>query len=162
MMGAAVALQVLLAPQLVSIEQSPSQQAAISVKASIENPSNVPVTMLKWGTPFDPKAGILGVFNVQDETDGQAVPLDTIKISRKLPPAADDLLEISPQSTVDTVVTLPPMPLMAEHNFSIRAQGRWHAVWESPVSDVDGAKLEQLSDAKRGDFESNTVQFQVK
>ena len=161
MMGAAVALQVLLAPQLVSIDQASSQQTAVSVKASIQNPSNEPVTMLKWGTPFDPKAGILGVFQVQDETDGQAVPLDTIKISRKLPPAADDLLEIAPESTVDTVVTLPPMHLQSGHDFSIRAQGRWHAVWETPVSDIHDDKLEQLSDAKRGDFESNVVQFKV-
>ncbi|KAE8372382.1 hypothetical protein BDV26DRAFT_297904 [Aspergillus bertholletiae] len=161
-MSAAVALQVLLAPQLVSIDQASSQQTTtLSVKASIQNPSSEPVTMLRWGTPFDPRAGILGVFQVQDETDSQAVPLDTIKISRKLPPAADDLLEIAPESTIDTVVTLPPMPLQSGHDFSIRAQGRWHAVWETPVSDIQNDKLEQLSGAKRGDFESNSVQFKV-
>ncbi|KAF7595674.1 hypothetical protein BBP40_005118 [Aspergillus hancockii] len=161
MMGAAVALQVLLAPQLISIDRSSPEQTALSVKASIHNPSNEPVTMLKWDTPFDPKAGILGVFEVQDKTDGQVVPLDKIKFSRKLPPAADDLLEISPESSVDTVITLPPMPLPAGHEFLIRAQGRWHAVWETPVSDVNDAQLEQLADAKRGDYESNVVEFKV-
>ncbi|KAE8154487.1 hypothetical protein BDV25DRAFT_135921 [Aspergillus avenaceus] len=160
MMGATVALQVLLASQLSSIERS-SSGTSISVNASIHNASNQPVTILKWNTPLDPKAAILGVFEVQDQTDGQAVPLDTIKFSRKLPPSADDLLEISPRSSVNTVVKLPPMALPSSHEFSVRAHGRWHAVWETPVSSVSDAKLEQLSDAKRGDFESNVVQFKA-
>ncbi|KAJ5102434.1 hypothetical protein NUU61_004656 [Penicillium alfredii] len=153
-MNLSVGLQVSLAS--LSIMQT-SQPLAVPVQVSIHNAAPSPVTVLRWGTPLDPRAGVLGVFGVCDTTNGQDLPMDTIKISRKLPASVEDLVEIPAQHTLNIVVNLPPLPLEPGHEYSVRAQGTWHAVWESPLADVNASQRQELGGAKRGAFQSNSV-----
>lgn len=153
-------LQVILAPQLTSTPGS-AQPSTLSVGVTLHNPADTTVTLLKWGTPFDPRANILGVFAVEDAGNGETVPMDTIKISRRLPASPDDLLQLPAKTSLDTAVELPPLPLVTGHEYSIRAHGIWHAVWESRLEDVTPGQLEDLSDAKRGDFSSNTIVVKI-
>lgn len=153
-------LQVILAPQLITLPPSP-QPSAVSVGVTLHNPINTTMTLLKWGTPFDPRANILGVFAVADAENGESIPINTIQISRKLPASPDDLLQLPAKTSLDTVVQLPPLPLVSGHEYSISAQGIWHAVWESQLQDVTPSQLEQLADAKRGEFSSNTIIVKV-
>ena len=153
-------LQVILAPQLITLPPSP-QPSAVSVGVTLHNPANTTVTLLKWGTPLDPRANILGVFAVADAGNGESIPIDTIQISRKLPASPDDLLQIPAETSLDTVVQLPPLPLASGHEYSLSAKGIWHAVWESQLQDVTPQQLDQLSDAKRGEFSSNTIVVKV-
>ena len=153
-------LQVILAPQIISLPRS-SQDPVVSVGVTLHNPADTTVTLIKWGTPFDPRANILGVFSVEDAGSGEAIPIDTIQISRKLPASPDDLLQLPPKTSLDTVVQLPPLPLATGHEYTVRAQGIWHAVWESRLEEVTPAQLEELSDAKRGNFSSNAVTVKI-
>lgn len=153
-------LQVILAPQLLTLPPSP-QPSSVSVGVTLHNPANTTVTLLKWGTPFDPRANILGVFAVADAGNGETIPIDTIQISRKLPASPDDLLQLPANASFDTVVHLPPLPLVAGHEYSISAQGIWHAVWETQLDDVTPMQLEHLSEAKRGEFSSNTIVVKI-
>ena len=153
-------LQLILAPQLITLPSSPDP-FSVSVGVTVHNAANTPVTFLNWGTPFDPQAGILGVFTVQDKASGETVPMDEIQISRKLPAAREDLVEVEANASRETVVNLPPLKLLDGHEYSITAQGRWHAVWNTSADDVTSAQLEELSGASRGEISSNTITVKV-
>lgn len=160
MLPSPLALQVIiLAPQLISLSSSPSTD--LSVSATVHNPSTSPVTVLRWNTPLDPRAGVLGVFDVHDEVENQSVQIDTIKFNRKLPPSEDDLVEIAPESSVEVDVQLPPLNLQAGREYSVKAVGRWHGVWEAAKKDVAGVKLDSLEGLERGEFSSNVVKVKV-
>lgn len=154
-----IRLQVTLAAQLPTIYQA--QPLSIPIPVSIHNPAHFPVTVLKWNTPFDPRAGVLGVFKIVDTITGKTLPVDTIKISRKLPASTDDLIEIPADQTIDTVANLPQLHLEVGHEYSVHAQGIWHAVWGSRLADVTASQLEQLAGARRGEFRSNVAVVKV-
>lgn len=157
----ALGLQVVLSPPSISPPTSSQPESTVSVGVTVHNPADTTATLLNWGTPFDPLANVLGVFTVEDAGTGEAVPIDTIQVSRKLPAAPDDLLQLPAKTSLDTVVQLPPLPLVTGHEYTIHAEGIWHAVWEGRLEEVTPAQLEDLSDAKRGDFSSNTVAVRV-
>ncbi|KAJ5129103.1 hypothetical protein N7448_002812 [Penicillium atrosanguineum] len=148
-------LQVNLASQQLATEAlSPS---TVPITVSIYNPAESPITILKWNSPIDARAGVLGVFDVCDTGSGESIPLDIIKISRKLPPSLDDLVEISGGKTVHFTVDLPGVYFQKGHEYSVYAAGTWHAVWEKPRSDVTASQLTDLGSANRGEFHSNVV-----
>ncbi|KAH8432091.1 uncharacterized protein LDX57_009737 [Aspergillus melleus] len=145
-------LDVVLSPLVL-----PFSQPTIPIQVAIHNAASTPVTIVNWNTPLDPRAGVLGVFQVRDTTTDDIVPMDELKISRQLPPSADDLVEIPAGRSVEAVVRLPSGTLVAGHEYAIRAKGIWHAVWETPREEVQGLRLEKFENAKRGDFLSNEV-----
>lgn len=149
---ATASLEVVLSPLVL-----PFSQPTIPIQVAIHNAAATPVTIVNWNTPLDPAAGVLGVFKVHDTTTDDLVPLDELKISRQLPPSADDLVEIPAGRSVETVVNLPSGALVAGHEYVIQAKGIWHAVWETPREEVQGVRLQQFEDAKRGEFASNEV-----
>lgn len=158
-MQAALGLQVTLASQITTLQAS--SPLAVPITISIHNPAEAPVTLLRWNTPLDSQAGVLGVFEVCDTENGQAIPIDTIKVSRKLPATSEDLVEILAGQTVDRTVKLPEIKFEEGHEYSIRAQGIWHAVWEMPLADVTASQLADLTGATRGEFQSNVALVKI-
>ncbi|KAF4760040.1 hypothetical protein N7455_003597 [Penicillium solitum] len=148
-----LSLQVTLAPQ------SPIREAqeafALPIKVSVYNAADSPVTILRWGTPLDPQAGVLGVFEICDTVDQRKLPVPTIMVSRKLPASEDDLVEIQARHTIDVTVNLPILGLEKGHEYSVRAQGTWHAVWPTELSNVTTSQLRDNEGANRGEFLSN-------
>lgn len=151
-------LQVTLAPQ---VPANVGQSFAIPVEVSIHNPAKHAVTFLIWGTPVDASAGPLGVFSVCDTENGEALPMTTIKISRKLPPSYEDLVEVPACQTLEKTVCLPSLQLEEGHEYSLHAQGIWHAIWDKPIAEISTADLENLADAERGEFRSNSALLKV-
>ncbi|OQE45059.1 hypothetical protein PENCOP_c002G06751 [Penicillium coprophilum] len=147
-----LSLQVTLAPQAPILEAQ--EPFALPIKVSVHNPADSPVTILKWGTPLDPQAGVLGVFEICDTTDQRKVSIPTIMVSRKLPATEKDLVEIQARQTLDVTINLP-VQLEKGHEYSVRAQGTWHAVWPTELSNVTVAQLKDNGGASRGDFLSN-------
>lgn len=133
----------------------------IPVQVSVYKPAEHPVTILKWGTPMDPHAGVLGIFAVCDTETGKTLRLAKVNISRKLPASHEDLIEISAGQTMDKTISLAGLPLEKGHEYSIRAKGIWHAVWEKPLADVTAVHLEHLAEARRGEFGSNSALFKL-
>lgn len=115
------------------------------------------MTFLKWGTPFDAHAAMSGVFEVRDTADGTVLPLDVLKMSRKLPASADELLEIAGGQSLDNIVELPGLNLQEGHDYSIITQGIWHALWNQPRVNVTASQLLDFSGANRGEFRSNVA-----
>ncbi|KKK20435.1 hypothetical protein P175DRAFT_0532640 [Aspergillus ochraceoroseus IBT 24754] len=137
-----------------------SSPIAVPVRVSVRNTGKTCLTVLRWGSPLDPHANILGLFEIRHAESGEPVTLDTIKLSRKLPPSAKELVEIPPSSSVVVEVTLPRVPLVEGHRYTIQAKGRWHAIWAQRLSAVTPQHLENLSTAKRGEFSSPAVPIQ--
>ncbi|CAG8901313.1 unnamed protein product [Penicillium egyptiacum] len=148
-----LSLQVTLAPQTPILQ---AQEAfALPIKVSVHNAADSPVTILRWGTPLDPQAGVLGVFEICDTTDQRKLPVPTIMVSRKLPASEDDLVEIQARATLDVTVNLRIPGLERGHEYSVRAQGTWHAVWPTELSNVTTTQLRHNEGANRGNFLSN-------
>lgn len=152
-MQAALGLQITLASQVTNLQTFLSFPVPISV--SIRNTAETPVTLLTWNTPLDLQAGVLGVFEVYDTGNGQSIPIDTIKISRKLPATPEDLVEIPAGETVNRIVKIPEFQFEDGHEYSIRAQGIWHAIWEIPLTEVTTSQLSDLTGSTREEFQSN-------
>ncbi|KAJ6003342.1 hypothetical protein N7451_005889 [Penicillium sp. IBT 35674x] len=136
------------------IAQTPT---SLPLKISIHNPTMAPVTVLRWNTPFDPRASLLDLFEVRDTTTGHILAADTIKISRKLPVSVNDLVEINAGKTMTCDATLTGLYFQSGHEYSVRARGIWMAVWLKSLVDVTASQLKGLSEAESGEFESNVV-----
>ncbi|PYI04775.1 hypothetical protein BO78DRAFT_347072, partial [Aspergillus sclerotiicarbonarius CBS 121057] len=126
----------------------------VTIKVTIHNTSDTPITFLNWSTPMDPNADILGVFEMHDTDTGEIIPLPTIKMSRRGPPFVDDLNEVPATDSIEALVELPRVPLIEGHRYAIQAKGTWHAVWKGPIERVTNHHLENLIEAERGEFES--------
>ncbi|CAG8070447.1 unnamed protein product [Penicillium salamii] len=155
-------LQVTLASQAPGIE---AQAIALPITVSVHNTAEIPVTILRWNSPLDPQAGVLGVFEVSDTTDQRTIPIPRIMVSRKLPPSEEDLVEIKADETFDFVVKIPVSDLEEGHQYSVRAQGTWHAVWPTELANVTPSQLQDngnvKGDSKRGDFCSNILSLNI-
>ena len=157
-MSTSLSLQVTITPPVIPAFSEPP---TVPIQVSVHNPSDTAITVLNWGTPLDPSANVLGVFELHDTTENQPVTLPTIKLSRRMPPSVDDLVEIPAGSSVEKEVTLPHVPLTMGHEYSIQAKGNWHSVWESTREYVTTEKLEHLGDAQRGEFLSDVVPLRI-
>ncbi|KAH2668884.1 hypothetical protein KXV32_004660 [Aspergillus fumigatus] len=118
-----------------------------------------PVTFVNWGTPFDPKANLLGVFQINDTATDHPITLDTIKFQRRLPPSREDLVEIPAESSMERTITIPHVPLEEGHEYAVQAKGIWHGIWECARNQVTDAQLQELD--QRGEFESERALFKV-
>ncbi|KAB8231314.1 uncharacterized protein BDW43DRAFT_282768 [Aspergillus alliaceus] len=157
-MSTSLTLQVTISPPMISAVSEPP---TVPVQVAVHNPADTTVTVLNWGTPLDPSANVFSIFDIRDTTENQPVTLPIVKISRRMPPSADDLVEIPARSSVEREVTLPLVPLAMGHEYTIQAKGNWHSVWETPRQEVTALHLERLGDARRGEFSSNVVPILV-
>ncbi|KAL3477650.1 hypothetical protein BJX99DRAFT_123067 [Aspergillus californicus] len=145
------------------IPPSFSPPIAVTVQVSVHNNAKSSVTLLNWGSPLDPKANVLGVFEFRDIHTEETVTLNTIKFARKLPPSKEDFVEIPAGDIVDAEVTIPLVPLVEGHRYTIQAKGWWQAVWEWPLHDIADHDLETMAgpSVQRGEFESEIVPIEV-
>lgn len=147
-----LSLQVTLAFQTPTMQ---SQTLALPITVSVQNTADVPVTILRWNTPLDPQAGVLGVFELSDTTDQEPLDIPRIMVSRKLPASEEDLVEIRAHETLDVDVKVPVSGLKKGHQYSVRAQGTWHAVWPTEMSNVPPSELKANKGTNGGEFCSN-------
>ncbi|KAL4899948.1 hypothetical protein BDW74DRAFT_162748 [Aspergillus multicolor] len=144
-----------------SIPSSFSDPITLKFQATVTNEADSPATVLKWGSPLDERANVLGVFEIRDVESDEVIPLNTIKFARQLPPPKEDFVEIQPGESVEASVTIPLVPLVEGRRYTIRAKGWWQAVWESRIGDIPDDDLDKLANALRGEFSSEAVAVEV-
>jgi hypothetical protein len=144
-----------------SIPDSFEGPVAVSVTASVTNNAESTVTLLNWGSPLDPRANILGVFEIRDADSNEAAVLDEIKFRRVLPAPREDFVEIAAGDSVEVKVTIPRAPLEQGKRYTVRAKGWWQAVWEAALQDVPPEDLNELTGALRGEFASEPVPIET-
>ncbi|KAJ5690886.1 hypothetical protein N7462_005278 [Penicillium macrosclerotiorum] len=148
-------LQVNLAVRMPTIQAE--SISTIPIEVSVHNAASVPISLLKWGSPLDNRAEVLGIFEVFDLDDEKNLPMETVKIARKLPASVDDLLEICAGQTLRKLVNLQGLHLKEGHQYSIQAKGIWHAIWEEHLENVTVSQLQNLIGAQRREFRTNVV-----
>ncbi|KAF2817827.1 uncharacterized protein BDZ99DRAFT_457510 [Mytilinidion resinicola] len=114
-------------------------------------------TVLEWDTPLDKQAFNVGVFQAADAT-GAKIGIPRLMINRKLPPPREALVELVPGAEASKELPLDKR-WMPRDKFTIKAEGKWKALWEKAAGDVQASDLEELggSTAKTGEFRSDEV-----
>ncbi|KAL4752196.1 hypothetical protein BDW72DRAFT_73557 [Aspergillus terricola var. indicus] len=147
--------------------QSPSVPATFTppipftIPVSVQNKGESPATVLKWGSPLDERANVLGIFEIRDAESNEVVEITTVKFARQLPPSKEDFVEIPPGGKIDAEVKIPLVPLEQGKKYTVQAKGWWQAVWEQPLGDVPPDNLEKLAGALRGEYVSEAVPVEV-
>ncbi|KAI9841965.1 MAG: hypothetical protein M1837_000285 [Sclerophora amabilis] len=130
----------------------------LELLVSVRNTADYDVTLLKWGSPLDPRAGVLGIFGARDKAAKDGVIFgDVVRFSRMMPPSRDDLVEIGSKDQVETRVNLSNMPLLSGREYEVEATGMWKGVWKSSLANITGAMLEDFEGASTGEYASNRV-----
>ena len=133
----------------ISDQSTPSE-----LKVAIHNkdPSRT-ITFLSWDTAFDPQAINSGVLCLENADTDEEIPSPDMKLNRKLPPPRDDLIEISPGSTVTKIVALksPWIPTDGQR-YRAHFQGSWKAAWSKAAAQVTDEELASVT----GDMDSQS------
>lgn len=124
------------------------------------------MTLLKWDTPFDDKALLLGIFDIKNVKTGEMLPNLNIKLNRLMPPPRDAFLEIKPRNAITKEIVLfePGTKLEKGVEYEIQAKGRWKAVWHASVRDIGDENLKKMgggTGVMTWDFESEVVRFKA-
>ncbi|KAJ3578153.1 hypothetical protein NPX13_g2412 [Xylaria arbuscula] len=157
-----------LANLQVDISQSTDSPHTLSVSVTNTHPS-VPVTILKWNSPLDPAALGLGLLEIVPAGGTEPIQIQTIKISRLMPPKAESLVTLRPlESAMNTVELREPMvpsDIWSAGPAKVTMKGRWMAVWpeiteEDLLSDTE--KLKSVgagAGSLVGEWESGSVEI---
>ncbi|KAE9970527.1 hypothetical protein EG328_006179 [Venturia inaequalis] len=157
-------------------------QSSLQLTLAIKEPSTSPptllvtatnlhdstsMTLLKWDTPFDDKALLLGIYNIKDVKSGEMLPNLNMKVNRVTPPPRDAFLEIEPRSAITKELVLSEIPgakLEKDAEYEIQAKGKWKAVWHASVKDIGDENLKKMgggTGVMSWDFESDLVRFKA-
>ena len=148
------ALQTRIRPVPSSLELG----APFAIDVIVRNNLDHPITVLTWDSPLDPKAGTLGIFQARDVEEQQLIQGDFLRFRRKMPPSKDSFRESGAKEQVRARVMLPGLRLSVGTEYVIEGRGRWQAVWNCPLAEVDESLLASLTQAHCGEVfcESDT------
>ena len=142
-----------------------SAQSPLTVKVIIRNDSpDKTFSFLSWDSPFDPQAINTGVLCLKDAETGNTIDSPGLKLNRMLPPPRDELVEISPGSSVtkELGLTSPWIPTDGK-KYQLHMRGNWRAAWAKAAADVSDRELEAMgSDLSSSAFESDSLEMQLK
>lgn len=150
-------------------EGSSSSSSPPTVKLSVTNNHNQPITVLRWDTPLDPMAFKLGVLSLY-KGDGTPLELMTASVRRLMPPAEDQFITIAPGETAVNEVELGA-PVVSEDlglegkKIEVQASGQWTYAWPMDNQAVLSRFREKIGGAEsdgasRGHFSSNKHEVQ--
>ncbi|APA13210.1 hypothetical protein sscle_10g079800 [Sclerotinia sclerotiorum 1980 UF-70] len=146
-----------------SIDSEPSSPPTISLKVTLRNTSDKPVSFLRWSTPFDIRAVPMGIFKFQSVASGDFAPCLELKLNRKIPREGvfsdDDIITIDAGAEESKTIEIkaPEVVLARGEKYVVNAKGYWMHVL---IGEREEAKK---ADAKvlREDFESEGVEIEV-
>ncbi|KAF2501964.1 hypothetical protein BU16DRAFT_119 [Lophium mytilinum] len=145
---------------VLTLAQTSASPPTLKVTIKNTHPSST-FTVLEWDTPLDKQALNLGVFQAIDAT-GTKIDIPRLMVNRKLPPSREALVELAPGAEVSKEVGLDKR-WVPKDKFTIKAEGKWKAVWEKAAGDVQASDLEELGGgaAGTGEFKSDEVTVDV-
>ncbi|KAL9610936.1 MAG: hypothetical protein Q9167_004378 [Letrouitia subvulpina] len=143
------------------VSNSYQVEEPITLHVVLQNRASHPITILTWDSPLDPKAGILGVFYARDAQYDTMVRGDVVNFSRKLPPTRDSFVEVGSHQQTETWVKLPVMQLRTGRGYLIEARGKWKAVWNGRLGDIDKESLDSMTGGLSGQFKYCSAMLNV-
>ena len=135
----------------------------LEIDVSIRNNAQHPVTILTWDSPLDPKAGLLGIFELVNLETKESVPLATARLARELPPSSDSFVEIKGQKDYKSSTTLPTVDLGLpdDTEYRIEVKGSWRSVWNGTKAEIGREALESVTGGTAGEYNSNEIRVKI-
>ncbi|KAA8571343.1 hypothetical protein EYC84_000663 [Monilinia fructicola] len=146
-----------------TIEGEASSPPSVSLKVTLRNTSEKPVSFLRWSTPFDLRAVSMGIFKFQSVATGELAPCLDVKLGRKMPRAGvfsdDDIVSIDAGGEESRTVEIkaPEVVLTRGEKYVVNARGFWMHVF---VGEREEAKKTDAN-VLREDFESDGVEVEL-
>ncbi|KAK4089848.1 hypothetical protein PCL_05831 [Purpureocillium lilacinum] len=117
-----------------------------TVRATVTNNNDHPVTVLTYQSPLDPAALALGLLSITPSGASQPLELPTIKMSRQWPPQGDALvsLDAGASATNDLVLEKPKVPTdKLGEEATVVLEGKWMAVWPKARSELSDEEIDK-------------------
>lgn len=159
----------LLSHLTISLRQVSSNPITLAI--TVQNDNAVPITLLTWDSPLDPLALQLGVLSITPSGSSTSLDIPTIKVSRKMPPGEDSLVEIpAGQVSKENVIVLKEMLVgnqlreMQVKKVSVECKGTWRAVWAASRGELQAENIERMGTdegAVSGEFQSEVFDVMV-
>lgn len=150
----------------VSLQQASHSPPAVTI--TVTNTARHPVTLLTWNSPLDAMALSLGLLTLTVAGAPAPLAVPTIKVARKMPPAAAAIVGLAPGESRENRVELgaPRVPLdrLRGAKVDVRLKGRWMQVWPRAREAVTRDMIERLGaegDAVSGDFEAEGIVLEI-
>ncbi|ESZ91570.1 hypothetical protein SBOR_8040 [Sclerotinia borealis F-4128] len=148
---------------ITTIDSEASSSPTVSLKVTLRNTSDKPVSFLRWSTPFDLRAAPMGIFKFKSVAKGDFAPCLDLKLNRKIPRngvfSDDDIVSIDAGGEESKIIEIkaPEIVLTRGEKYVVNAKGFWMHVL------IGGRDETKKADAKvlREDFESDGVEMVV-
>lgn len=148
---------------ITTIDDEVSNPPTISLKVTLRNASDKPVSFLRWSTPFDQRAVPMGIFKFRSIATGHFAPCLDLKINRRIPREGvfsdDDIISIDAGEEVSKTfeVRAPELVLTRGEKYLVNAEGFWMHVFIGDRDEARRTEAEVLSE----DFESDGVEVEL-
>ncbi|KAI9647151.1 hypothetical protein NHQ30_003534 [Ciborinia camelliae] len=146
-----------------TMDSEAASPPTVSLKVTLRNTSDNPVSFLRWSTPFDLRAVPMGIFKFKSVATGDLAPCLDLKLNRKIPRdgvfSDDDIISIDAGGEESKTIEIkaPEVVLTRGEKYVVNAKGFWMHVF---IGEREEAKK---ADAKvlREDFESDGMEVEV-
>ena len=137
----------------------PGEQVTLHVV--VHNATQHPVTVLSWDSPLDPRASILGVFQVREAESSRLIEGDVVEFARKLPPNRESYVEIAANQQTETWIKLPNLELQSGNEYAIDTRGQWKAFWAKGFNEIPDRDLQDLTGGISEGFSSSIARIRI-
>ena len=138
-----------------------------TVKATVKNNNDRPVSVLTYNSPLESLAIPLGFVQVTPEGAKEPLDLAGLQIRRMWPPVRDDITEIAAGGSASAELPFNPMAVppekMGKKN-TVQIVGEWMAVYDVPKKDITDEMLDKTprgGNTYMGDYKSDKIDFIV-
>jgi hypothetical protein len=138
-----------------------------TLKATVKNNNNRPVSVLTYNSPLESLAIPLGFVQVTPEGAKEPLKLGDLQIRRMWPPRRDDITEIAAGRSASAELPFKPMAVppekMGKKN-TVQIVGEWMAVYDVPKKDITDEMLDKTPRGGKtytGDYKSDKINFFV-
>ncbi|KFA80759.1 hypothetical protein S40288_05562 [Stachybotrys chartarum IBT 40288] len=138
-----------------------------TLRVTVTNKNDFPVTFLTYGSPLDKLALQLGLLSITPDGASAPLEMDTIQLRRVWPPTEEFLVTLgSGESESNELVLKEPIISLATvgSKAKVAIKGKWDAVWSATKDGVSKASLEDpyaSPDVVSGDFESKDIDISI-
>ncbi|KAH0599894.1 hypothetical protein MHUMG1_02684 [Metarhizium humberi] len=136
-----------------------------TVRVTVTNENDGPVTIILYNSPLDSIALVLGIMSITPDGAAEPLELRTMRASRVWPPGPYSLEGLGPgaSATNDLVLREPTVPMdKLGKKATVFLQGRWMGVFaraEDKISRDDLENIASQPDAFQGEFKSKSIQI---
>ncbi|KAL9620127.1 MAG: hypothetical protein Q9160_005333 [Pyrenula sp. 1 TL-2023] len=122
-------LQVTISP--VNPNLQPDETLVLNVV--VQSSATHGITLLKWNSPLDERAGKLGIFFARDQATGSFLEGVVIMANRLMPPKPEDVIHLEPNGKVEERVELPGLKFGKGKTYELQGKWRWMSAWRGEL-----------------------------